>query len=77
MTFCRMNLRIVQAILESLPRSFLRIFINFVPDICTLPKKVGDCKASIKQWYFDNESKKCEWFLYGGCDGNANRYILN
>lgn len=43
-------------------------------DICTLPVKVGACRGSLKKWYFDVESQRCETFLYGGCQGNANRF---
>ena len=46
----------------------------FFADICTLPVKVGSCRGSFKKWYFDVESQRCETFLYGGCQGNANRF---
>ena len=36
--------------------------------------KVGSCRGSFKKWYFDVESQRCETFLYGGCNGNANRF---
>ena len=48
-------------------------FVLFA-DICTLPVKVGACRGSLKKWYFDVESQRCETFLYGGCQGNANRF---
>jgi len=42
--------------------------------ICMLPKEVGPCAAGIRAYYFDNYTKKCRKFLYGGCKGNANRF---
>jgi len=43
-------------------------------DLCTLPKKIGDCRAYIQKWYYDSESQECESFNYGGCNGNENRF---
>lgn len=28
----------------------------------------------IRAYYFNNDSKKCEEFTYGGCKGNSNRF---
>ena len=41
---------------------------------CSLPMKVGICRASIPRFYFNTESGKCEEFSYGGCLGNANNF---
>jgi len=41
---------------------------------CKLPSAVGDCRAAIPRWYFNDESKECEEFVWGGCDGNANNF---
>ncbi|KFD45663.1 hypothetical protein M514_21128 [Trichuris suis] len=43
-------------------------------DACTLPKDSGPCKASFRKWFFDTRKKVCRMFVYGGCDGNANRF---
>ncbi|KHJ42566.1 Kunitz/Bovine pancreatic trypsin inhibitor domain protein [Trichuris suis] len=43
-------------------------------DPCILPKDSGPCKASHRKWYFDTHRKVCRMFVYGGCDGNANRF---
>ncbi|TGZ72914.1 hypothetical protein CRM22_001804 [Opisthorchis felineus] len=45
-----------------------------IQDICHLPKDPGDCKAFFSYVYFNGESGECEEFIYGGCDGNANRF---
>merc|ERR1711997_1369724 len=43
-------------------------------DFCKLPSAVGDCRAAIPRWYYNEESKECEEFIWGGCDGNANNF---
>ncbi|CAN7939881.1 unnamed protein product, partial [Ixodes hexagonus] len=43
-------------------------------DTCSLPKKVGPCRASVPRYYFDATTGKCEPFTYGGCEGNANNF---
>ena len=35
----------------------------------------GVCDGSIPQWYFDTTERACVGFTYGGCGGNANRFI--
>ncbi|KAL3863774.1 hypothetical protein ACJMK2_005509 [Sinanodonta woodiana] len=41
---------------------------------CTLPLKTGSCNATSPAWYYDTENNKCKEFMYGGCDGNDNRF---
>uniref|UniRef100_A0A1I7XIJ1 ADAM_spacer1 domain-containing protein n=1 Tax=Heterorhabditis bacteriophora TaxID=37862 RepID=A0A1I7XIJ1_HETBA len=43
-------------------------------DVCSLPKDVGLCKASISMYYFDSSNRACLEFFYGGCGGNGNRF---
>ncbi|XP_049277486.1 prostasin-like [Anopheles funestus] len=43
-------------------------------DICLLPKSEGRCIRNLRRWYYNLELKTCQQFLYGGCDGNANRF---
>ena len=54
-------------------KKILKKILNFL-DLCTLPKKIGDCRAYIQKWYYDSESQECESFNYGGCNGNENRF---
>ncbi|XP_075151250.1 male accessory gland serine protease inhibitor-like [Haematobia irritans] len=47
--------------------------------ICGLPhSKDGDglrqCRALIPSWSYDQDSKECLSFAYGGCGGNDNRF---
>ncbi|KAK0412851.1 hypothetical protein QR680_006447 [Steinernema hermaphroditum] len=43
-------------------------------DKCELPVAPGPCRAYFRRFYFDQKSKRCEQFVYGGCQGNANRF---
>ncbi len=53
------------------------ISVNSLNDnpICKLPKAVGSCDRKMKMYYFNAKTKKCEKFIYSGCDGNDNRFI--
>jgi hypothetical protein len=44
-------------------------------DICTLPADPGTCKALMPMWTFDAARGACVPFNYGGCEGNANRFV--
>lgn len=41
---------------------------------CNLTKERGPCMALIVMWYYDYEKQACDTFLYGGCQGNGNRF---
>ncbi|GAB1602605.1 papilin-like, partial, partial [Argonauta hians] len=43
--------------------------------ICRLPQDSGICYAYSKQWFFNFDAGQCEEFAYGGCGGNANRFV--
>ena len=38
-------------------------------DSCSLKPDVGPCRANVPKYYFDHSTKKCEVFVWGGCDG--------
>ena len=46
----------------------------FSNNICSLPKDPGPCRGMFRRFYFNKENSQCEQFIYGGCDGNANRF---
>lgn len=43
--------------------------------VCQMEPKIGKCRAKLRRWYFDNSSKSCMGFIYGGCDGNENNFF--
>jgi hypothetical protein len=42
--------------------------------ICTLPPDPGPCEAAIRAYTYDVETGLCLPFIYGGCEGNSNRF---
>ncbi len=44
------------------------------PEYCQLPRETGMCRAFIPKYGFNTETELCEEFIYGGCDGNDNRF---
>ena len=44
------------------------------PDDCSSEPLTGPCKAFFTRFFFNTTSKQCEQFIYGGCQGNDNRY---
>jgi hypothetical protein len=54
-------------------RQPLSLFTD-VPYPCNLPMKIGRCRASLPQWYYNIKTHRCELFFYGGCEGNDNNF---
>ncbi|XP_058033068.1 kunitz/BPTI-like toxin isoform X1 [Ahaetulla prasina] len=44
------------------------------PKLCYLPPETGPCRARQTRFYYNPASNKCQEFVYGGCQGNANRF---
>ncbi|XP_060114483.1 kunitz-type protease inhibitor 2 [Heteronotia binoei] len=45
-------------------------------EFCAAPRVTGHCRASFPRWFFDTETQSCKMFIYGGCGGNSNNYLL-
>ncbi|KAK2904766.1 hypothetical protein Q8A67_006565 [Cirrhinus molitorella] len=41
---------------------------------CHLEDEPGPCRGLVPRYFFDNKSKECKRFFYGGCFGNANNF---
>ncbi|CAF1564629.1 unnamed protein product [Rotaria sordida] len=44
------------------------------PSVCELPPVHGMCRAYFKRFFFNSTINRCESFIYGGCQGNGNRF---
>lgn len=44
------------------------------PDQCKLPIERGSCAGNFGRWGFNAETRRCEQFIWGGCEGNSNRF---
>ncbi|KAL5479279.1 hypothetical protein EMCRGX_G022779 [Ephydatia muelleri] len=42
--------------------------------VCSQPRERGPCKGRFRAFYFNANNKRCEAFVYGGCNGNSNRF---
>lgn len=42
--------------------------------ICDLPKERGPCDRYELRFYFNNVTRECKYFFYGGCEGNGNNF---
>ena len=43
-------------------------------DWCHLQAVTGPCRAYFVRWYYNVDACDCERFVYGGCQGNKNRF---
>ncbi|XP_067942908.1 kunitz-type serine protease inhibitor 6-like [Watersipora subatra] len=43
---------------------------------CILPKEKGPCRDAVPRWYHNSETNKCEPFIYSGCGGNTNNFLI-
>ncbi|XP_028618722.1 tissue factor pathway inhibitor isoform X2 [Grammomys surdaster] len=44
------------------------------PDFCFLEEDPGICRGFMTRYFYNNQSKQCEKFKYGGCLGNSNNF---
>ncbi|XP_016308370.1 papilin-like isoform X1 [Sinocyclocheilus anshuiensis] len=43
-------------------------------ETCAAPSDSGPCRAAFQKFYFEPSTQSCKRFIYGGCQGNLNRY---
>lgn len=43
-------------------------------EVCSFAPDTGMCRAYIPMYHYDRQSGQCKQFIYGGCDGNENRF---
>jgi len=44
-------------------------------EICKLAADAGKCSNSLMRYHYDPQLDDCRQFVYGGCHGNANRFL--
>lgn len=42
--------------------------------ICVAPVDAGPCNKQITSYFYNVDARSCQAFIYGGCEGNANRF---
>ncbi|XP_069816739.1 trypsin inhibitor-like [Dendropsophus ebraccatus] len=62
------------AVLLVLAACFLLISQAIPADRCQFPEDKGPCEAFMPRYFYDAERKKCNRFIYGGCQGNDNNF---
>ena len=45
--------------------------------VCMLSIDQGTCEAYDPSFGYNKHTKQCEYFVYGGCGGNANRFSVD
>ncbi|XP_048353999.1 actinia tenebrosa protease inhibitors-like [Sphaerodactylus townsendi] len=43
-------------------------------EVCKKPPQSGKCLAYYERYYYNSTTHSCEMFVYGGCEGNNNRF---
>ena len=42
--------------------------------MCNQPSLTGPCRGNFRRWFYDHSEGICKQFVYGGCQGNNNRF---
>lgn len=54
--------------------SFYKFLKIKILGVCDLPAESGFCNAAFHKYYYNQTTRTCKEFIYGGCAGNANRF---
>ena len=46
-------------------------------DACLLPAVAGPCEGHYPRYAYNSKTQSCQYFTYGGCHGNNNRFESN
>lgn len=44
------------------------------PEFCLMEMDPGICRGFFAKYFYNNQSRRCERFVYGGCLGNSNNF---
>ncbi|XP_077350045.1 BPTI/Kunitz domain-containing protein-like [Lithobates pipiens] len=42
---------------------------------CSASPKAGPCEAYMPRYYYDQKTRTCKEFIYGGCQANGNNFL--
>lgn len=57
------------------PKSHMWVVVGCLPAApCLQPMDEGSCRHYTLRWYFHPAAKACRPFIFGGCQGNSNRF---
>lgn len=60
--------------IKSSSKIFLQSISGWSSEVCLQPLETGSCKGYFPRWFYNTTSNRCEVFIYGGCNGNQNRF---
>ena len=72
----QMNIQCTPSSIICSPMKYIYSYM-FNAEPCTIKKDPGTCKEYQPMWYFEPITGVCRRFLYGGCDGNGNRFLTS
>ncbi len=49
--------------------------VVFATGRCEMPQEKGPCVSYMTRWFYNTETRRCETFIYGGCQGNRNKFL--
>ena len=44
-------------------------------EVCSLPPDDGPCDGKCPRYFFNTNTRQCEGFIWGCCEGNANNFL--